>query len=266
MQMEASIDKDENLKVIKEYIAKAADDKSELVAFPEFIMCHTPSSQTPQQLADVAETLDGNFVGEVADMARSRSVQVVGTIYEKSDRNDRVYDTAFLLDRGGRMVSSYRKVHLYDALGFYESDKMMPGSHMPRPAQSSAGVVGMMICYDLRFPEMARSLALAGSQILVAPSAWVRGQAKEEHWITINKTRALENGCYVIAPDQVGRIYCGRSLVVDPYGSVLVDMGAKQGLASVDISLERLEQIRQGLPLLQSRKPDIYRESEPHLL
>ena len=79
-----------------------------------------------------------------------------------------------------------------------------------------------MICYDLRFPEMARVLASSGSEILVVPSAWVKGTMKEEHWLTINKTRAIENGCYVIAPDQVGNIYCGRSLVVDPFGKILL--------------------------------------------
>ena len=81
----------------------------------------------------------------------------------------------------------------------------------------------MMICYDLRFPEMSRTLAVAGSEVLVAPSAWVKGKMKEEHWLAINKTRAIENGCFVIAPDQVGNIYCGRSVVVDPFGKILLD-------------------------------------------
>ena len=93
--------------------------------------------------------------------------------------------------------------------------------------RTSVGKLGMLICYDLRFPEMSRSLAAAGSEILVAPSAWVKGKSKEEHWITINKTRAIENGCYVIAPDQVGNIYCGRSIAVDPFGKILLDMKKK---------------------------------------
>ena len=116
----------------------------------------------------------------------------------------------------------------------------------------------MMICYDLRFPEMSRILALSGSEILVVPSAWVKGKMKEEHWLTINKTRAIENGCYVISPDQVGNIYCGRSVVVDPYGKILLDMKKKEGIGIVDISLDEVKQVRQKLPLLQNRRTDIY--------
>jgi predicted amidohydrolase len=135
---------------------------------------------------------------------------------------------------------------------------MVSGSKITKPVNTTLGKIGMMICYDLRFPEMARSLAAAGSEILVAPSAWVKGNMKEEHWITINKTRAIENGCYVIAPDQVGNIYCGRSLVVDPYGKILLDMKKKQGIGYVDIDLNKVKQTRKILPLLKNRRTDIY--------
>ena len=126
------------------------------------------------------------------------------------------------------------------------------------PTRTSIGKLGMLICYDLRFPEMSRSLASAGSEILVAPSAWVQGKMKEEHWITINKTRAIENGCYVIAPDQVGNIYCGRSIVVDPFGKILLDMKKRQGIGIVSISLDKVKQTRRMLPLLKNRRTDLY--------
>jgi len=135
---------------------------------------------------------------------------------------------------------------------------MASGSKIAKPVKTTLGKVGMMICYDLRFPEMSRSLAAAGSEILVAPSAWVKGNMKEEHWITINKTRAIENGCYVIAPDQVGNIYCGRSLVVDPYGKVLLDMKKKQGIGYANIDLKKVKQTRKVLPLLKNRRTDVY--------
>ena len=258
IQFKASKDKQTNLKKIISFIEKAAAKKAKLCAFPEFMMFYTSSTQTPKQLATLSEPINGNFVKTIANTAKQNKIQVVGSFYEKSRKKDRVYDTSFVIDSAGKVISTYRKIHLYDALGFRESDKMTSGSKIAKPVKTSLGKVGMMICYDLRFPEMSRSLAAAGSEILVAPSAWVKGNQKEEHWITINKTRAIENGCYVIAPDQVGNIYCGRSMVVDPYGKVLLDMKKKQGIAYVDIDLKKVKQTRKVLPLLKNRRTDVY--------
>ena len=222
------------------------------------MMFYTNSFQTPKQLANLAETINGNFIKTIAAAAKQNKIQVIGSFYEKSEKQNRVYDTAFVINKLGKVISTYRKIHLYDALGFKESDKMISGSKITKPVKTSIGKIGMMICYDLRFPEMSRSLAAAGSEVLVVPSAWVKGDMKEEHWITINKTRAIENGCYVISPDQVGNIYCGRSLVVDPYGKILLDMKKKQGISFVDIDLNNVKQTRKILPLLKNRRIDIY--------
>jgi predicted amidohydrolase len=258
VQFKASTNKETNLKKIINYISKAAQNKAALVAFPEFMMFYTNSSQTPKQLASLAEKINGNFVNTIAKTAKQYRIQVIGSFYEKSTKKNRVYDTSFVIDKTGKVISTYRKIHLYDALGFRESDKMTSGSKITKPVKTSIGKVGMMICYDLRFPEMSRSLASSGSEVLVAPSAWVKGDMKEEHWITINKTRAIENGCYVIAPDQVGNIYCGRSVVVDPYGKILLDMKKKQGIGYVNIELKKIKQIRKVLPLLKNRRIDVY--------
>ena len=118
----------------------------------------------------------------------------------------------------------------------------------------------MMICYDLRFPELSRLLALMGAEILVSPSGWVQGDMKVEHWQTMVRARALENGCYVIAPDQVGNIYIGHSMVVDPFGRVVIDMGERQGLEIVDLDLSMVGEVREKLPLLKNRRADIYGE------
>ena len=258
VQFKASTNKETNLRKITDFILKAAKNKAKLVAFPEFMMFYTSSSQSAKQLASLAETINGNFVKTITKSAKENNIQVVGSFYEKSSKKDRVYDTSFVVDKSGKVISTYRKIHLYDALGFRESDKMTSGSKIAKPVKTSIGKLGMMICYDLRFPEMSRSLAVAGSEILVAPSAWVKGDMKEEHWLTINKTRAIENGCYVVAPDQVGNIYCGRSVIVDPYGKVLVDMKKKQGIAYADIDLKKIKQTRKVLPLLKNRRTDIY--------
>ena len=258
VQFKASTNKKVNLKKIISYISKATSKNATLCAFPEFMMFYTSSSQTPKQLVNLAETINGNFVTTIAKAAKENQIQVVGSFYEKSRKKDRVYDTCFIIGKSGKVISTYRKIHLYDALGFKESDKIVSGSKITKPVNTSLGKMGMMICYDLRFPEMARSLATAGAEVLVAPSAWVKGNMKEEHWITINKTRAIENGCYVIAPDQVGNIYCGRSLVVDPYGKILLDMKKKQGIGFVNIDLNKVKQTRKILPLLKNRRTDIY--------
>ena len=258
VQFKASTKKENNLKKIISYISKASSKNATLCAFPEFMMFYTNSSQTAKQLANLAETINGNFVITIAKAAKENHIQVIGSFYEKSRKKDRVYDTSFIIDQLGNVISTYRKIHLYDALGFKESNKMVSGSKITKPVKTSLGKIGMMICYDLRFPEMARSLSVAGSEVLVVPSAWVKGNMKEEHWITINKTRAIENGCYVIAPDQVRNIYCGRSLVVDPYGKILLDMKKKQGIGFVNIDLNKVKQTRKILPLLKNRRTDIY--------
>lgn len=258
VQFKASTNKETNLKKIIQFIKKAASKDAKLCAFPEFMMFYTSSSQTPRQLSQASEKINGNFVSEICKAAKENKIQVVGTFYEKSSKKDRVYDTSFFVDNTGKIVSTYRKIHLYDALGFKESKKLVAGKKITKPTKSSIGKMGMMICYDLRFPEMSRILANSGSEILVAPSAWVKGKGKEEHWITINKTRAIENGCYVIAPDQVGNIYCGRSLVVDPFGNVILDMKKRQGIAFVDIDINKVKQTRKILPLLKNRRTDIY--------
>ncbi len=258
VQFKASTNKNNNLKKILSYINKASKKGAELCAFPEFMMFYTPSSQSSSKLSSLAETINGNFVTTIAQAAKKSSIQVVGTFYEKSRKKNRVYDTSFIINKFGKVVSTYRKIHLYDAMGFKESNKMTPGSKIVKPTKTSVGKIGMLICYDLRFPEMSRTLASAGSEILVVPSAWVKGEMKEEHWVTINKTRAIENGCYVVAPDQVGNIYCGRSLVVDPLGKILLDMKKRQGFGVVNISLNKVKKTRKILPLLKNRRTDVY--------
>ena len=118
-----------------------------------------------------------------------------------------------------------------------------------------------MICYDLRFPEMARILALEGANILVAPAGWVQGDLKVDHWQTMIKARALENGCYIIAPGQTGNIYIGHSMIVDPLGRSLVDLGAEEGLEVVELNLALVQETREKLPLLKNRRADVYARS-----
>ena len=258
VQFKADTNKSKNLKKILSYIKAASIRQAKLCAFPEFMMFYTTASQSAKELSNLAETVNGEFVSTIADCAKENSIHVVGTFYEKSKKKNRVYDTSFLINKNGKIISTYKKIHLYDALGIKESSKLHAGSKITAPTSTSIGKIGMMICYDLRFPEISRTLASSGSQILVVPSAWVKGKMKEEHWITINKTRAIENGCYVIAPDQVGNIYCGRSIIVDPYGKIMLDMKKREGIGIVNVSIAKVNQVRKSLPLLKNRRTDIY--------
>lgn len=261
VQMRSSEDKQENLKKSIEFIAKAAGRGAELVCFPEFQMAFSPGSQSATNLAKIAETVKGDFITGLATAARKNKIGIIATIYEKSGRSNRVYDTAVMLSPTGRVSAIYRKLHLYNALGFKESAKLVPGKTITRPARTGAGSVGLLICYDLRFPELSRILTIKGADILVAPSAWVAGEMKEEHWQTMIKARAIENGSYVVAPDQLGNIYCGRSMAVDPFGAVLVDMGQCEGVEVIEIDKLRVQKVRQSLPLLKNRRTDVYRLS-----
>jgi predicted amidohydrolase len=261
VQMRSSEDKQENLKKSIEFITEAAGKGAELACFPEFQMAFSPSNQSAAELAKIAETIKGNFITGLAAAAKKNKIGVIATIYEKSSRPNRVYDTAIMLNPAGKVSAVYRKLHLYNALGFKESVKLMPGKKIIAPAKTGAGNVGLLICYDLRFPELSRILTVKGADMLVAPSAWVVGEMKEEHWQTMIKARAIENGSYVIAPDQLGNIYCGRSMAVDPFGVVLVDMGQREGVEMIDIDKSRVQKVRQSLPLLKNRRTDVYRLS-----
>ena len=255
--MRTSLNKQENLTKILKYINLASGKKAELCVFPEFMMFY----YDPQNISirDLAENIDGPFVKAISNSAKSNSINVIGTFYEKDKAgSNKVYDTAFFIDKYGVVTTTYQKIHLYDAFGYKESSNILPGSKIMKPIDTQIGKIGMLICYDLRFPEISRILAVRGSEILVIPSAWVNGYMKEQHWIAINKTRAVENGCYVIASNQIDNVYCGRSMVIDPMGKIILDMKKSEGISTAEISMTMIQQTRTNLPLLKHRRPDIY--------
>ena len=134
----------------------------------------------------------------------------------------------------------------------------MAGNKLFTPVDSPLGKLGVLVCYDLRFPELSRLMAIEGSNALMAPSGWVQGTMKEDHWLTMCKARSIENGVYLIAPNQVGNIFCGRSLIIDPFGIVIFDMGNKEGMEIIDLDIERINLVRNDLPLLKNRRTDLY--------
>lgn len=274
VQMKSSPDKEENLAFSLEQIEQSARKEAKIICFPEFQMLFSPSSQSSKELFSISESLDGNFVKQLKKSARENDIFIVGSIYEhtnpisittkqgresKINKNSyRVYDTVVLINGRGKLISYYRKLHLYDALGFKESTKLLAGSKLFSPVISPLGKLGTLVCYDLRFPELSRILAIKGSNALIAPSGWVQGTMKEDHWLIMCKARAIENGVYLIAPNQIGNIFCGRSLIVDPFGVVVMDMGNTEGFEIVDLDLDRIDVVRKSLPLLKNRRKDLY--------
>ena len=254
-QVRSSVDKSKNLEKALDYIAKAKELGASIVAFPEFLMAYSPKEQSAKELYAIAESIDGKFTKELVNASKEHNIAIIASIYERSDVKYKVYDTALFIK--DRIRSVYRKLHLYDALGFKESIKLIAGSELPRIIRYNNISMSMFICYDVRFPELARLLA-SKAKMLIIPSAWVAGENKVEHWKIMLRARAIENGCYVIAPDQVGNIYIGKSMVIDPLGNILLDMNDKEGIDAIDIDLKMVDEVRSRLPLLKNRRLDVY--------
>jgi predicted amidohydrolase len=262
VQMKSSVDKNKNLSYSLKLIIRAAQNKSQLICFPEFQMAYSPVEQKPETLHEIAEKINGNFISALSNSAKKNKINVVATIYEiinTNKQNQKVFDTAVIINEGGKIQSVYRKIHLYDALGFKESKKLLAGNIIEKPTRTSVGNLGLQICYDMRFPEISRILTVNGANILVSPSAWVAGFMKQEHWEIMLKSRAIENGVYVIAPNQLGNIYCGHSMVIEPFGATLIDMGITEGMEILDIDNSRIDTVRRTLPLLKNRRTDVYK-------
>jgi predicted amidohydrolase len=264
VQMKSSVDKELNLVHSLKLINEAAKKKARLICFPEFQMAYSPPEQKSESLHKIAEKISGNFVSTLSNSAKQNRINIVATLYEiinTNDKNHKVFDTGVIINELGKLQSIYRKVHLYDALGFKESKKLLAGSIIEKPSKTSVGKLGLLICYDMRFPEISRILTVNGANILVSPSAWVAGFMKREHWEIMVRARAIENGVYVLAPNQVGNIYCGHSMAIDPFGSTIVDMKNRKGIEFIDIDSSKIDTTRRTLPLLMNRRTDVYRNN-----
>jgi len=240
-----------------ELLRAAAHGGAELVVLPEAAMY--PLDRPAAELADVAEKLDGAFVTALADEASALGVTAIAGMFEDVPGEQRVHNTVVAVGRAG-LLGRYRKLHLYDALGRKESEALVPGpidgdELLVLPLGEL--VVGVVTCYDLRFPELFRALADRGVSVFAVPSAWVAGPLKEEHWMTMCRARAIENTSYLLAAAQPPPSYCGRSVVLDPMGIVLAGLGESDGVAAAEISAERVRAVRAALPVLTQRRYEV---------
>lgn len=209
-------------------------------------------------LAGVAEPLDGPFVQALAKLAGDIEATLVAGMFETAG-DGLVYNTLVALGRDGDLAGHYRKIHLYDAFGYRESDRIAGGTDDPVLLTVGEHRVGLMTCYDLRFPELSRTLATQGADVLAIPAAWVRGPLKEDHWRTLLKARAIENTCYVAAAAQNGSAYCGQSMLVDPLGVVVSALGEQTGHCTGEVESDRIKDVRRRNPTLAHRRFGVVR-------
>jgi deaminated glutathione amidase len=261
-QFAATRDKDANRDRVVELVRRAGDAAADLVVLPEAAM--HPFGGPTDPLADVAEPVDGPFATAVAEAAARAGLVAVAGMFESVPGEDRVWNTVVVAGPDGPL-GAYRKLHLFDALGWRESDRIRPADLDPADEKAALLTipvgeltVGVLTCYDLRFPELSRALVDAGATLLALPSAWVAGPLKEAHWLTLVTARAIENTCYVAAADQGPPVYAGQSVVVDPMGVPVARIGESDGLLAVaEVSAARVEQVRETLPVLAHRRYEV---------
>lgn len=222
---------------------------TDLVVLPEAFA--RDFGESGSDLSQFAEPLDGPFATEVEKVARERGTTVVAGMFETSTDPTRPSNT--LIARGAASAT-YRKIHLYDSFGYRESDALTAGPLEPVTVDLGGLRLGLMTCYDLRFPELARALVDAGAEVLVVPAAWVAGPRKVDHWRTLIRARAIENTVYVVAAGQPGPRYAGHSLVVDPLGDVLAEALDGPSVLHATLSRARLVEARTTNPSLANRR------------
>ncbi|TLM84692.1 carbon-nitrogen hydrolase family protein [Pseudarthrobacter sp. NamE5] len=251
-QFSAGTNTHENTTALGRMVEAAAAAGAELVVLPESSLYGT--SEGAGAVAAVAEDLDGPFVNAVAGFADRHGIAVVVGTYERNP-DGLPHNTLVALDSSGDILGTYRKVHLYDAFGYRESEGIAPGNPGEPLVFSLGGFgFGAFTCYDLRFPESARAAIDAGTDVLLVPAMWIRGPGKEDHWSTLLKARAIENTAYVLAANQTGPLATGYSMAVDPAGVVVANAGEEAGLIVADLDRDRLNRVRRQVPVLDNRR------------
>jgi len=224
-------------------------DGADLVVLPEAFA--RDFGDPGSDLGPYAEPLDGPFARRLDELAAAHDVAVLAGMFERSG-SDRPFNTLVLAGPGLR--ATYRKIHLYDSFGYRESDALTAGPTQPVTAEVGGFRIGLMTCYDLRFPELGRALSAEGVDVLVVPAAWVAGPGKVMQWQTLLRARAIENVCWVVAAAQPGPRYCGHSMVVSPTGEVVAEAGDREEVLSVPLDLTAVRDARATNPSLANRR------------
>ena len=257
-QLNSREDRAHNLAVARDLLDRAAAGGARFAVLPEYVDFLGRSADAPKP-----EPVDGEFAEFFATAARELGIWVhAGSFHETGPDADRTYNTSLIFAPGGERVAAYRKIHLYDVeiagrVSYQESRTVAPGEHTV-VALVDGVPTGLSICYDLRFPELYRQLAIAGARVLVVPAAFMLHTGRD-HWEVLLRARAIENQCYVMAAAQIGdhepgRTCFGRSMIIDPWGTVVAQAPDTVGVTFADLDLDRLDTIRTEVPSLANRR------------
>ncbi|CAN3128884.1 carbon-nitrogen hydrolase family protein [Mycobacterium sp. smrl_JER01] len=250
-QFAPSDDKAANVEAIVGLLEQAAARNAQLVVLPEYAVFTVPTMD--DRFVDTAEALDGPSVSRLVEASAGLDLTVVVGVNEAAEPG-RIHNTLVGI-QNGEIAAVYRKVHLYDAFGYKESDRVIaadPGT--PQLLEVNGFRVGMQTCYDLRFPETSRTLVDAGADVIALPAEWVPGPLKEYHWNTLLRARAIENTVYVLAADQIAPAGSGNSVILDPMGIPLAGLGEAAGVGVALLERSRLDAVRTVNPALSLRR------------
>lgn len=231
-------------------IAQARHGGADLLVLPEGILARDIAD--PDLVRRSAQAMDGPFMTQVLQASLGSDLTIMMCIHVPAP-DEKVWNILVAV-RDGQVLARYRKLHLYDAFSIRESTNVLPGDEVAPLIEVAGMKLGLMTCYDLRFPELARRLALDGADVLVLPAAWVKGPLKEAHWEVLVTARALENTCYLVAAGECGERNIGQSMVVDPLGVAIARAAEAPALLWATLDAARIAYARSVLPVLKNRR------------
>ena len=267
VQLNSTADTDTNLATADRLVREAAGRGAELVVLPE----KWSVLGAPEAMDAGAEPLDGRFITWGRQLAAELGIDLVaGSVLEDVPGQTKRSNTSVHVDPTGEVRAVYRKLHMFDVevdgVTYAESRHEQPGDDVVTSELADGTRLGMSICYDIRFPELYRALMSAGAEVIAIPAAFTLATTRD-HWEVLVRSRAIENQCFVIAPNQIGthapgQRSGGRSMIVDPWGLVLAAAPDTETAIVADLDFDNLHQIRRRLPALTHRRPEVYAQSE----
>lgn len=270
VQMNSGDDKATNVSAAIAGIERAAAQGARLVSLPEVWTYLGPDEGN----AAAAETIPGPLTDQLGALARDHDIWLhAGSVYERVEGEDRLYNTTVVFNPQGEIAATYRKIHMFDvdleeATSYRESATIAPGDEIVT-VDIDGVTVGLTICYDLRFPELFRILALSGADVIMLPAAFTLATGRD-HWEPLIRARAIENQVFMVAAGQVGKHppahWCyGRSMIVDPWGVVVAQASDAPSVISTTLDLDQLGRVRRQVPSVANRMPERYRWPEPSM-